>query len=71
MTKPKLAIAADHAGIHLKAFLIEQMKEVEFIDLGTNSPASVDYPDFAAKACEAITSGKVERAILVCGSGIA
>lgn len=70
MTKPKLAIAADHAGINLKTFLIEQMKEVEFIDMGTNSTASVDYPDFAEKACRSITSGLVERAILVCGSGI-
>jgi ribose 5-phosphate isomerase B len=70
MTKPKLAIAADHAGIHLKAFLIEQMKEVEFIDMGTKSTTSVDYPDFAEKACQSITSGLVERAILVCGSGI-
>jgi ribose 5-phosphate isomerase B len=70
MGKPKLAIAADHAGVNLKAFLIEQMKEVEFLDLGTQGTASVDYPDFAEKACRAVTSGQCERAILVCGSGI-
>jgi ribose 5-phosphate isomerase B len=70
MPKPKLAIAADHAGVNLKAFLVEQMKEVEFLDLGTQGTASVDYPDFAEKACRAVTSGQCERAILVCGSGI-
>lgn len=70
MPKPKLAIASDHGGFTLKSFLIQEMKEVEFLDFGTNSAASVDYPDFAAKACEAITSGQCDRAILVCGSGI-
>lgn len=70
MAKPKLAIASDHAGIHLKKYLIDEMKEVEFTDFGTNSAASVDYPDFAAAACHAVLSGKCERAILVCGTGL-
>lgn len=70
MAKPKLAIAADHAGINLKKFLIQNMKEVEFIDFGTEDSSSVDYPDFAEKACNAVTSGQVEKAVLVCGSGI-
>ncbi len=68
--KTKLAIAADHAGIQLKKFLIENLKEIEFLDLGPNSADSVDYPDFAEKACRAIQDGKVEQAVLVCGSGI-
>ena len=66
----KIAIAADHAGIHLKKYLIENVKEVEFIDFGTNSDSSVDYPDFAEKACTAVISGQAERAVLVCGSGL-
>ena len=70
MPKPKLAIASDHGGFQLKKFLIEEMKEVEFIDFGTDSAASVDYPDFAALACRAIQAGQCEKAILCCGSGI-
>jgi len=66
----KLAIAGDHAGINLKKFLIQELKEVEFIDFGPTTSESVDYPDFARKACAAVTSGQCERAILVCGSGI-
>ena len=67
---PKIAIAADHAGIQLKNFLIKEIKEAQFTDFGPNSPESVDYPDFARKACEAVQKGECERAILVCGSGI-
>jgi len=66
----KIAIAADHAGIQLKAFLIKEVKDVEFVDFGPNSPESVDYPDFAKKACEAVQKKECERAVLVCGSGI-
>jgi ribose 5-phosphate isomerase B len=70
MGKIKLAIASDHAGIHLKKFLVDEMKDVEFTDFGTQGSDSVDYPDFAQKACEAVLSGKCERAILVCGTGL-
>ena len=68
--KPKLAIASDHAGTVLKKFLIEELKEVAFTDFGTQGTESVDYPDFASKACQAVLEGKCERAILVCGTGI-
>jgi len=70
MAKPRLAIAADHAGIHLKKFLIEQLTEADFTDFGPSSSESVDYPDFAEKACRAVLSGQCERAILVCGTGL-
>ncbi len=70
MSKPRLAIASDHAGLNLKKYLIEEMKEAEFTDFGPNSPDSVDYPDFAEKACNAVLSGKCDRAILVCGTGL-
>jgi ribose 5-phosphate isomerase B len=66
----KLAIASDHAGTNLKKFLIAEMKEAEFTDFGTQGSESVDYPDFAFKACEAVLNGECERAILVCGTGI-
>jgi ribose 5-phosphate isomerase B len=67
---PKLAIASDHAGIHLKKYLIDEMKDVEFTDFGPSSADSVDYPDFAEKACAAVLGGKCERAILICGTGL-
>ncbi len=69
----KIAIASDHAGYPLKAALVPHLKSLghEVQDLGTDSPdRSVDYPDFAAKAARAVTSGAAERAIIVCGSGV-
>ncbi len=70
MSKPCLAIASDHAGLNLKRFLIQELKEAEFCDFGPETFDSVDYPDFAEKACQAVLSGKCERAILVCGTGL-
>ena len=68
----RIALAADHAGYLLKdelaAWLREQGHEVS--DLGTNGPASVDYPLFGRKVAEAVASGQAERGIAVCGTGI-
>lgn len=67
----KIIIAADHAGFEEK----EKMKSVftdlgiEFDDIGTNSAESVDYPDYAAKAAEAVADGEYEKGVLFCGSG--
>ena len=68
----KVAIAGDHAGFPLKATVIEAVRAAghEAIDLGTDSTAPVDFPDFAEKVGHAIQSGQAERGILVCGSGI-
>lgn len=65
-------IASDHAGLPLKLALKAAL-EAEghtILDLGTNGPDSVDYPDFATKLAEAITSGQAPFGILVCGTGI-
>ncbi len=43
---------------------------LDVLDLGTNGPESVDYPDFAARVAEVIAAGKAVRAILMCGTGI-
>lgn len=68
----KLALASDHAGYFLKNnlrdFLIQ--KKIECVDLGPDSTASVDYPDYARLLAEQIQLGKVEGGILVCGTGI-
>ena len=69
----KIAIASDHAGFPLKAALVPFLKKTgcEVADLGTDSAEKpVDYPDFAAKASREVLSGRAERAIVVCGSGV-
>ena len=67
-----VAIACDHGGISLKAALSEELQGLgyEVLDLGTNGPESVDYPDFGYAMARAIRDGKAERGVLICGSGI-
>ena len=68
----RIAVACDHAGYPLKATVIDEVHRSghEALDLGTDSTASVDYPDFALKIGRAIQSGEAERGILICGSGV-
>lgn len=66
----KLAIASDHAGINLKSFLKKEIKDVVWIDLGPATADSVDFPDFAEKACAEITHGRADKAVLICGTGL-
>ena len=68
-----VALASDHAGQPLKQHLVEFLKTKGYgvLDLGVDSPTvRADYPDGAARAAEVMKSGKAERAILVCGSGV-
>lgn len=68
----KVAIGADHAGFDEKERLKATLEElgIDFVDVGTHSHDSVDYPDFARKVGELVSGGAVDRGILVCGSGI-
>ena len=68
----RIALAADHAGFALKDELAGWLRKQghEVLDLGTNSPDSVDYPGFGSRLGHAIASGDAERGIAVCGSGI-
>src|SRR5437764_373786 len=68
----KVALAADHAGFELKQILLRFLEEQhhQLLDLGTTSTAPVDYPDFAEALGKAVTAGKAERGILICGSGV-
>src|SRR6476660_606717 len=70
MTK-RIAIGADHAGFEEKEKIKATLDElgVEYVDMGTNSADSVDYPDDAKKAAEAVSTGEFEQGLLVCGSG--
>jgi ribose 5-phosphate isomerase B len=72
MAGATIAVASDHAGFDLKEVLKRDLQEAghEVLDLGTNSTASVDYPDFGEAMGDAIASGKAERGVLVCGTGI-
>ena len=63
-----VALGADHAGWDLKAWLTRNGHQV--LDFGTHGPDSVDYPDYALQVAEAVTVGKVERGVLICGTGI-
>jgi RpiB/LacA/LacB family sugar-phosphate isomerase len=67
-----LAIAADHAGFPLKQELIPFLSGEghEVLDLGTDSTAPVDYPDFAEALALAVLDGRAERGVLICGSGV-
>jgi ribose 5-phosphate isomerase B len=68
----KVALGADHAGFALKDALKQTLDAlgVEHHDFGTSSDESVDYPDFAQAVAEGVASGRFDRGILVCGSGI-
>jgi len=68
----KFYIATDHAGIDLKDYTVELLKEKghEVIDLGPFSKDRVDYPDYAIKVCEAVLADKTSQGVLICGSGI-
>ena len=67
----KIALAADHAGFEEKEKLKSTLTElgIEFEDMGTSSPDSVDYPDYALKAARAVAKGDFDQGLLVCGSG--
>ena len=71
MAKP-IALAADHGGFELKEAVKAHLKELglEYIDFGTHSTDSVDYPDMAVPACDAVVSGECSKALLFCGTGV-
>jgi ribose 5-phosphate isomerase B len=68
----KIALACDHGGFPLKNVIKDCILRDGYnvIDLGTDSLASVDYPDFAEKLGRAIVNGEAHRGILICGSGV-
>lgn len=68
--KHKLAIACDHGGYSLKEAIKAHFSDVEWLDLGTNSNDSVDYPEYGQKLAKAIAGGEVQQGIVICGSGI-
>ena len=72
MAGASIAVASDHAGFDLKELLKRDLQDAghDVLDLGTNSTASVDYPDFGKAMADAIASGRAGRGVLVCGTGM-
>jgi ribose 5-phosphate isomerase B len=69
----KLAIGCDHGGFELKEEILKFIKTIANIQVSDFGPAtkeSVDYPDFGAKVAEAVSTGAMDRGILICGTGI-
>ncbi|RJE85566.1 ribose 5-phosphate isomerase B [Paenibacillus sp. 1011MAR3C5] len=68
----KIAIGADHGGYRLKDELVPIIEALghEIEDVGCDCEQSVDYPDYALPVCEMVASGKADRGILICGTGI-
>lgn len=67
-----IPIAADHAGFEMKQQLERHLKErgYEVKDLGTDSPASTDYADYAHPLADMVSRGEVKRGVLLCGTGL-
>ena len=67
-----IALGSDHGGYLYKEELKKHLdaKGIEYIDFGTDSTESCDYPVYAEKVCKAIQSGECEKGILICGTGI-
>ncbi|MBR2025238.1 MAG: ribose 5-phosphate isomerase B [Clostridia bacterium] len=70
--KRTIAIGSDHAALELKAEIKKHLESqgITVVDYGTYTPDSCNYPDYAEKVCDAITEGKQDLGILVCGTGI-
>lgn len=63
----KVGIVSDHGGYALKE---ELKKTFSFVDYGTDSEASVDYPDYAKKLGKAVQNGEIDLGVAICGTGI-
>jgi ribose 5-phosphate isomerase B len=68
----RIAVGSDHAGFHLKEHVRSALVALghEVIDVGTATPGSVDYPQFAADAARLVAAREVDRGVLACGSGV-
>ncbi|NLM51709.1 MAG: ribose 5-phosphate isomerase B [Firmicutes bacterium] len=68
----KIAVASDHGGFRLKQHILDYLaaQKIAYKDFGTYSQDSVDYPDFALAAAEAVAAGKCDLGIICCGTGI-
>ena len=68
----RIAIGSDHAGFSLKGTLVEALRVGghDVVDVGTDTAAAVDYPDYAEAVAVAVRRGEVDRGVMICGSGV-
>ena len=69
----KITIGSDHGAVELKEevkMVLHEFEDVSVTDVGTFGTESVDYPDIAEKVCADVVSGKADRGIVLCGTGI-
>jgi ribose 5-phosphate isomerase B len=68
----RIVVGSDHAGYHLKEHVRSALVALghDVVDVGTATPGSVDYPQFAADAARLVAAGQVDRGVLACGSGV-
>lgn len=68
----RFAVGCDHAGFPLKQTVVDELRRLghEVEDVGTHGSEAVDYPDFAGAVAEAVAAQRVERGIVLCGSGV-
>lgn len=68
----KIALGADHAGVELKAEVMQLLDSmnIEYSDFGTDGSESVDYPDYAKPVAQSVAAGEYDLGILICGTGI-
>jgi len=68
----RIALGSDHAGFELKSRLLRflELEGHAVVNVGTDGPASVDYPDYTRKVADAVRGGQAERGIMICGSGV-
>jgi len=68
----RIAVASDHRGYLIKCKILAMIGDLghQVVDMGTDSPESVDYPDFAAKVAQAVAGQQVDRGVLICGTGM-
>ena len=69
----KITIGSDHGAVELKEevkMVLHEFEDVRVTDVGTFGTESVDYPDIAEKVCADVVSGKADRGIVLCGTGI-
>ncbi|OPL09103.1 MAG: ribose-5-phosphate isomerase [delta proteobacterium ML8_F1] len=68
----KIGMGSDHGGFELKEYIKEQLMQEGYpvVDYGTDSLASVDYPDFGEKVALAVAGGEVDLGIVMCGTGL-
>ena len=69
----KITIGCDHGAVELKEevkMVLHEFEDVRVTDVGTFGTESVDYPDIAEKVCADVVSGKADRGIVLCGTGI-